>query len=86
MDIIECAQCGAEVEGKGIRFRGRDFCGDECVEEFEARLDDDIEPDPEALVDEDDFDPDDDLGYRDDDGDEDFDDDDDDFAIDPDDF
>ena len=88
MDLSVCAQCGVEIEGEGIRFRGRSFCGDECCEEFEAGVDVDEEPDPAELENEDftDDDLDEDLGYRDD-AEEEFDEgDDDDFAIDPDDF
>jgi hypothetical protein len=33
-----CAQCGAEIEGKGVRFRSRDFCDDDCLDEFGAQV------------------------------------------------
>jgi hypothetical protein len=76
-----------DIESKGIHFRGRTFCSDECCEEFDVRLVDKEDPDLDDL---DDFDPDDlgeELGYRD--GDEDDDDlldEDDDFKIELDDF
>jgi hypothetical protein len=35
MDFSVCNQCGTEIEGKGIQFRGKSFCGDECCEIFE---------------------------------------------------
>jgi len=88
MENQSCAQCGVEIEGKGITFRGHVFCGDECCEEFEAEFaakggpdDDDLDDDDfdDDDFDEDDFDDDDDdeddLGYRDDDFDDDDDDD-----------
>jgi hypothetical protein len=90
MDIIVCSQCGLEIEGKGIHFRKRHFCSDECCEEFEAVAVEGGEPDDlDLTVDDDDLDDDDldddDLGYR---GDSDDDDDflDDDFDIRPEDF
>ena len=89
MKMKACAQCGADIEGEGLVFRGRTFCGDECCEEFQDGFVDDSEPSLDEL-DEDDFDDDDfdddDLGYRDDDDDFEDDDDEDDFTIDPDDF
>ena len=90
MDFSVCAQCGVEIESKGIHFRNHVFCSDECCEEFEAEFADKGEPVIDELVD-DDLEPDeldeDDLGYRDDD-DDDLDDDrlDDDFDIKPEDF
>ena len=89
MEINACAQCGAEIESKGIHFRGKTFCSDECCEEFETELVDRGGPEMGDL--DDDFDPDDlgdELGYRngDDDDDDLLDDDDDDYKIDPDDF
>ena len=36
MDFSTCVRCGTEIEGKGIHFRGKTFCGDECCEEYEA--------------------------------------------------
>lgn len=89
MDYNVCARCGVEIESKGIHFRNKVFCSDECCEEFEAEAADKSEPVMDELVD-DDLGPDDDLGYRDgDDGDDDGDDGDpldDDFDIKPDDF
>lgn len=87
MDFSVCSQCGIEIEGKGIHFRDRVFCSDECCEEFEEEFVTRGEPDIDDL-DEDlteDFDGED-LGYRD--GDEEEKDDflDDDFAINPEDF
>jgi hypothetical protein len=38
MEITQCTYCGIEIEGKGIQFRGKAFCGDECCEEFEAEF------------------------------------------------
>lgn len=37
MDFSACKQCGKEIEGKGIQFRGKNFCGDECCELFEEK-------------------------------------------------
>lgn len=72
----ECAQCGATIEGKGIRYRDRTFCGDECLDEFEASFAgrDDLDPDEFDAG----FDDDIDFVEDDVDGDE--------FKIDPDDF
>ncbi len=36
MDFSNCAQCGVEIENKGIHFRNRVFCSDECCEDFES--------------------------------------------------
>ena len=49
MEILTCNQCGALVEGAGIRHRRRLFCGDECCEEFEDRIVDHVEPDAVEL-------------------------------------
>ena len=85
MDFNVCAQCGAEIESKGIHFRSKVFCSDECCEVFEAAAAEKIEPVIDELVD-DDLVPDEDeaLGYRD--GDDDADPLDDDFDINPGDF
>ncbi len=67
MEFNSCAQCGAEIEAQGIHYRGRNFCSDECCEEFAAALESKVEP-AEADLAEDDADDDaldDDLGYRD---------------------
>jgi len=67
-----CAQCGGEVDGEGIRHRGRLFCSDECCEEFEEDFLTRGEPGVEELDgdDDDDFDEDDlDIDEDDDDGD-----------------
>jgi len=89
MEFTCCAQCGLEIEGKGIQFRGRTFCSDECCEEFEADFVDNDEPDPADLAD-DDLDEmeleEDGLGFREEDDSSPKDEDDDDFAIEPDDF
>jgi hypothetical protein len=90
MEFNACAQCGAEIKSKGIHFRGKDFCSDECCEEFEARMVDKGVPALDELE-KDDLDPEDlgeDLGYRNgDDDDELLDEDDgDDFKIAPEDF
>jgi len=86
MDFSVCAQCGVEIESKGIHFRNHVFCSDECCEDYEAEFADKDEPVIDELVDEDlvSDDIDEDLGYRDDEtevslGDDDFD-------IQPDDF
>lgn len=91
MDIEVCAQCGGEIESKGVRFRDRVFCSDECCDEFEEELSaqDGLEmEDLDELDDlgEDDLmsDSDQDLGYRSDE--DDLDDFDDDFVVDDDDF
>ena len=66
MEFTACCQCGKEIEGKGIHFRGRSFCGDECCEEFEAEFAEGSEPDAMDLSgDGTAEDLDDDLGYRD---------------------
>jgi hypothetical protein len=81
MDFSICAQCGVEIENKGIHFRNHVFCSDECCENFDAELADKDEPVIDELVD-DDLEPDeldeDALEFPDDDMDND---DDDDFAI-----
>lgn len=66
MDLSVCSQCGTEIEGKGIHFRDRVFCSDECCDEFEEQFVDSGEPDMDDLELEDDIDEDfeeDDLGY-----------------------
>jgi hypothetical protein len=87
MDFSVCAQCGVEIENKGIHFRNHVFCSDECCEEYEAEFADKDEPIMDELMDDnlvpDDLD--DDLGYRDEDLDDTLDDDDD-FDIKPEDF
>lgn len=80
MKPMMCAQCGSEIEGKPVTFRGRWFCSDDCCETFDQDfalkgepgaddLDDELEADFEDDFDEDDFDED--LGYKDDEDDED---------------
>lgn len=65
MDMIVCSQCGAEITGKGIHFRSRHFCSDECCEEFEAAVVAKGEPDPLELASEATGDSvEEDLGYR----------------------
>ena len=88
MDFIVCAQCGAEIENKGIPFRNRVFCSDACCEEYEAVFADKDEPVIDELMDvsQGSEDLDEDLGYRNDDVEESLDDDDDDFDIKPEDF
>ena len=86
MEISACGQCGKEIEGKGIHFRGRSFCGDECCEEFEAEFAEGSEPAAMDLSGDGAAEDDDEgLGYRDppDEEDDNFDDD---FDIKPDDF
>lgn len=64
MDFSVCSQCDIEIEGKGIHFRGRVFCCDECCEEFEVEFAASGEPEPVELEEE--IDPDfadEDLGY-----------------------
>jgi hypothetical protein len=87
MEFSVCAQCGIEIEGKGINFRKQVFCSDECCDEFEEEFNANGEPDLEELDDES-LEPgfeEDDLGYqdRDDEASEFMDDE---FEIDPDDF
>jgi len=87
MDFNVCAQCGAEIESKGIHFRKNFFCSDECCEEFEAEFAKKIEPVIDELDDANlELDDDDTLGYRDDDDEDEDDPLDDDFDIDPDSF
>jgi hypothetical protein len=67
MDFTVCAQCGVEIESKGIHFRGHVFCSDECCEEYEAEFADKDEPVIDELM-EDDLESEeieDNLGYRD---------------------
>lgn len=66
MDFSVCSQCGIEIEGKGIHYRDRVFCSDECCEEFEDLFSKIGEPDLASLDEDidDDLD-DDDLGYQD---------------------
>jgi hypothetical protein len=86
MDFNVCAQCGMDIEGQGIHFRGRNFCCDECCEEFEADFVSSGEPGDDDLSADDFDDIDDDLGYRNDDDDDDDEYDEDGFVIDPEDF
>ncbi len=67
MDFSVCAQCGIEIEGKGIHFRNKVFCSDECCEEFEEAFSSSDEPDMEDLGEDldDDF-SEEDLGYQED--------------------
>ena len=89
MELSACVHCGNEIDSKGIHFRGKTFCSDECCEEFEAELVDKGGPEMVDLAD-DDFEPEDlgdELGYRNGEDDpEELLDDDDDFKIEPDDF
>lgn len=65
MDFSVCSQCGIEIEGKGIHFRDREFCSDECCEEFEDEFSKLGEPDLESLDEDNDEDFDEeDLGYK----------------------
>lgn len=88
MDFSVCAQCGVVLENKGIHFRNRVFCSDECCEEYEAEFADKDEPVIGELLDDGQGaeDLDEDLGYRDDDAEDPLDDDGDDYDIKPDDF
>lgn len=54
MDIQVCVQCGVEIDGKGVRFQDRVFCGDECCDEFEEEYSVAGVPLPEDLEDEED--------------------------------
>ena len=65
MDFSVCYQCGIEIEGKGIHYRDRVFCCDECCEEYEDEFSKVGEPDLASLDEEldDDFDEED-LGYQ----------------------
>jgi len=90
MELTQCAQCGVEIEIKGIQFRGKTFCGDECCEKFDAAFTNGGTPGVEDLddgLDDEDFDEEK-LGYQDEDEDETVKhrDDDDSFEIDPNDF
>ena len=62
MELLTCTQCGAEIEGEGIRYRRRLFCSDECCETFEEGFlnhggpdAEDLEAEAEELFDEDDL-------------------------------
>lgn len=92
MELTQCAQCGVEIETKGIQFRGKTFCGDECCEKFDADFADGGGPgvdDFDDGLDDEDFDEKN-LGYQGEDEEEDeavkHRDDDDEFEIDPNDF
>ena len=92
MDFKICKQCGKEIEGNGVLFRGKVFCGDECCDEYDDEfssrdipsledLNEDLKEEDESPL----ADTQEDLGYRDgDDLDDDLDDDD--FNISNDDF
>ncbi len=56
MDFRVCAQCGKEIEGEGIFFHKRYFCSDECCDEYEELLLEDVDPVPEDLAMDDDED------------------------------
>ena len=56
MELLTCTQCGAEIDGEGIRHRRRLFCSDECCETFEDGFLDHGGPDAEDLAEEDDDD------------------------------
>ena len=88
MDFGVCAQCGVALENKGIHFRNRVFCSDECCEEYEAEFADKDEPVVGELLDDDQGaeDLDENLGYRDDGAEESLDDDDNDYDIKTEDF
>jgi hypothetical protein len=67
MNLKQCAQCGVGIEIKGIQFRGKTFCGDECCEKFDASFADGGAPgldDFDDGLDDEDFDEDD-LGIKD---------------------
>ncbi len=64
MDFKTCSQCGIEIEGKGIHFRDRVFCSDECCEEFEVEFAARGVPDLKELDEEVDSDLNNDLGYQ----------------------
>ncbi|MBE0566910.1 MAG: hypothetical protein IH621_13185 [Krumholzibacteria bacterium] len=62
METRICAGCGVGIEGRPVTFRGRDFCGDQCCEEFEVTFalkggpeEDELDEDLDDF-DEDDFD------------------------------
>ena len=76
-----CSQCGADIDGTGIRHRGRLFCSDDCCESFEEEFLTKGEPGVHEL----DEDLDEDLDFDEDDLDEDELEEDDDFSIDDDD-
>ncbi len=88
MEFTKCAQCGVEIETRGIQFRGKTFCGDECCQKFDENFADGGKPgvdDFDDGLDDEDFDED--LGYQDeDDLESKSQDSDDDFEINPDDF
>jgi hypothetical protein len=76
-----CSQCGADIDGTGIRHRGRLFCSDDCYETFEEEFLTKGEPEVHEL----DEDLDEDLDFDEDDLDEDELEEDNDFSIDDDD-
>ena len=88
MEFTKCAQCGVEIEARGIQFRGKAFCGDECCEKFDEAFADGGSPDLDDFddgLDDEDFDEED-LGIPDESIAVKHRVDDDDFEIDPDDF
>jgi len=85
MEFSRCAQCGTEIKGQGIHYRGHGFCSDKCCDEFDAEITSSSEPDETDLSSDDMDDMDDNLGYRnDDDSKDEYDEDE--FAIKPEDF
>ena len=88
MEFTKCAQCGVDVETKGIQFRGKTFCGDGCCQKFDENFADGGKPgvdDFDDGLDDEDFDEDD-TEYQDEGEAAKHRDDDDDFEIAPDDF
>jgi hypothetical protein len=88
MEFTQCAQCGVDIEIKGIQFRGKAFCGDECCQKFDEKFADGVKPgvdDFDDGLDDEDFDEDD-IEYQDEGEVAKHRDDDDDFEIGPDDF
>lgn len=88
MEFTQCAQCGVDIETKGIQFRGKAFCGDECCQKFDEKFADGGKPgvdDFDDGLDDEDFDEDD-TEYQDEGEAVKHRDDDDDFEIGPDDF
>ncbi len=65
MENMACAQCGVEIESRGIHFKGRHFCDDDCCEEFDAALAAKSEPKIDDLNPGLDLEEDTDLGYQD---------------------
>ena len=52
--MAECAYCGDEIVGKGVKRNGKNYCSNECADYDEEEFDEqEIEDDEEVEIDED---------------------------------